>query len=179
MLNDVQLSKFLSLILRHHPEQLQLTLDSDGWLKIDDLLHQAHKQGKSISRTQLEHVVSTNNKKRFQISEDGLLIRAVQGHSHPNVQRIYHATQPPKILYHGTAQHYLTSIQEKGLIAGKRHYVHLSADYETAEKVGKRHGQPIVFILETNAMLHAGIEFFQAENGVWLTQHVPVQFLSS
>lgn len=174
----VEISKFLSYILRHHPEAIGISLDPDGWVEITTLLSAAQSDGKEISHALLLEVVASNDKKRFSISDDGLRIRAAQGHSVGNVEIKYQATTPPELLYHGTATRFIASIMQQGLIPGSRQYVHLSADLGTAKKVGSRHGVPTILQVAASEMQAAGFEFFQADNGVWLCKNVPVEFLT-
>lgn len=170
-------SKFLSYILRHQPEAIGLELDSEGWGDIATLITCAAKHGQSLDPQLIRLVVDNNDKKRFEISEDNLRIRAVQGHSSAQVDISYEAKTPPEFLYHGTATRFIDSIREKGLIAGSRQYVHLSAEETTAINVGQRHGKPKVLRVNALAMYAEGFNFYQAENGVWLTKQVPVQFI--
>ncbi len=186
ILNEKQqksVSKFLSLILRHRPEQIGITLDKNGWVDIDILLAQANHPkhnftGVALTYDTLMEIVENNDKKRFTISEDGKRIRAAQGHSTKQVEIQYCATIPPDILYHGTAEKSVQSIFGQGLHAGSRHFVHLSADIETAIKVGSRHGKPVVLTINTAAMLADGHQFYLADNGVWLTENVPAKFIA-
>ena len=172
-----KISKFLSYILRHQPEAIGITLDSDGWVNIDNLIMQANQHGEPLTRELIELVVKTNDKKRFTISDDGLKIRAAQGHSTQQV-KINHAEQiPPEFLYHGTATRFIDSIKKQGLVAGSRHYVHLSGDEKTAKKVGERHGKPVVLKVNTLQMYQQDFKFYLADNGVWLTNAVPNTFL--
>ena len=173
-----QISKFLSYILRHQPESIGITLDSDGWVEIDLLLAQAQKHGHSISRQELQETVDNNSKKRFTVSEDGRRIRAAQGHSTAQVSMNLAPQTPPDVLYHGTATRFLDSIMRQGLQAGSRHHVHLSADRETAVKVGQRHGKPVVLRVDAAAMHKAGLAFYLSDNQVWLTEIVPPQYLA-
>ncbi|MFO1066610.1 MAG: RNA 2'-phosphotransferase [Pirellulales bacterium] len=173
----VQLSKFLSLILRHRPDKIGLELDAQGWVAIDRLLSAAASHGRKIRREDLDRVVAENEKKRFAISEDGLRIRASQGHS-TEVDLGYAPQTPPEFLYHGTATRFLESIRLQGLIKGNRHHVHLSLDKETAVAVGKRHGKPIVLVISCAEMVQRGFEFFVSANGVWLTDHVPPEYIT-
>lgn len=179
-MNDqtIKISKLLSLVLRHQPETLGLQLDAEGWADISTLIGAANKAGKRLDRALLQTVVDTNDKKRFTISDDGLRIRAAQGHSLKTVDIGYTAIMPPHILYHGTATRFLKSIRQQGLLPGSRQFVHLSQDLQTATKVGMRHGMPEVLQVQAAKMQQAGYEFYQAENGVWLTKNVPVQFLN-
>jgi uncharacterized protein (TIGR02452 family) len=169
-------SKFLSLVLRHSPEQIGIQLDASGWVEVEELLSALTRHGAPISRADLEEVVATNEKKRFAFSEDGLRIRASQGHS-VEVALGYIPQSPPERLFHGTATRFLPSIRAEGLIKGERHHVHLSADADTAHKVGQRHGRPATLTVQAHAMKDAGHAFFLSENGVWLTEHVPVKYL--
>jgi putative RNA 2'-phosphotransferase len=173
----VKTSKFLSLVLRHQPEKIGLKLDEAGWTPVDELLSRCRDHGVIITRDELREVVANNDKKRFSFNDDGLLIRANQGHS-VEVDLGYEPALPPGILYHGTAERFLASIREQGLIKGRRHHVHLSADLETAEKVGRRHGKPVVIRVAAGRMHQDGIVFYLSANGVWLTEHIPVPYLS-
>lgn len=172
----VDTSKFLSFVLRHRPDAIGLVLDSEGWAGIDALIVAAHADGKRIDYALIEEVVATNDKQRFAISEDGLRIRAVQGHSSAQVDIQYVAIVPPEFLYHGTASRFLVSINRQGLIAGARHHVHLSQDEKTAIAVGARHGMPVVLKVQAARMHAQGFAFYRADNGVWLTEHVPISF---
>jgi putative RNA 2'-phosphotransferase len=174
--NLVKVSKFLSLVLRHQPERIGITLDDAGWVEVSQLLNACNENGVAISRPSLEEVVRTNDKKRFAFSEDGLKIRASQGHS-IEVELAYTPVTPPEILYHGTATRFLDSIKDQGLLKRERHHVHLSGDEETAVKVGSRHGEPLVLIIESERMHNDGFHFYKSENGVWLTNHVPAQYI--
>lgn len=169
-------SKFLSLVLRHEPQKIGLKLDPNGWVNVDELLSSCRHHGVLLDRADLEEIVATNDKKRFSFSDDGLRIRANQGHSIA-VELGYSATPPPSQLYHGTATRFLDSIRSKGLTKGARHHVHLSKDAETAHKVGQRHGKPVVLAISSEAMHRAGHTFYLSDNGVWLTDHVPAEFI--
>lgn len=169
-------SKFLSLVLRHRPDLIGLTLDSEGWTSIEDLLARAAQHGTTISRIELDDIVATSDKKRFAISEDGLRIRANQGHSIDVDLKLAPLT-PPDLLYHGTVEKFIDSIRRNGLIKGQRHHVHLSADLATAELVGQRRGKPVILTVLAGEMAKAGMAFFRSENGVWLTDHVPPAYI--
>jgi putative RNA 2'-phosphotransferase len=176
-IDDVQLSKFLSLVLRHKPETIGLILDPQGWAELDGLIIKGQAAGMVFSREDVLCVVETSDKKRFALSSDRQHIRAVQGHSLP-VDLSLSPTQPPDVLYHGTAARFLDSILSTGLDARSRHHVHLSADTATALRVGGRHGKPAVLEVNAQGMHSEGYKFFLAENGVWLTDRVPPAFLS-
>lgn len=172
----VGISKFLSLVLRHQPDLIGLRLDEHGWTDVADLLACAARHGRSISSEQLHEVVRTSEKQRFAISEDGSRIRANQGHS-IDVDLALPPSEPPEFLFHGTAEKSVASIRAVGIQKRSRTHVHLSADIETAVKVGARHGKPIVLRVRSGAMAAAGHTFYRSENGVWLVEVVPPEFL--
>ncbi|MGE0130017.1 MAG: RNA 2'-phosphotransferase [Blastocatellales bacterium] len=172
----VKISKFLSLVLRHQPEKIGLKLDESGWTSVEHLIEAARRHGIEFTLEELQHVVANNDKKRFSFSGDGLSIRANQGHS-IEIELGYEPAEPPEVLYHGTAEKFLTSIKQQGLIKGKRHHVHLSADVETAVKVGQRHGKPTILRVKAGQMYQDSFVFYISANGVWLTERVPVQYL--
>lgn len=169
-------SKFLSLVLRHRPDVIGISLDTEGWMPVEDLLAACAQHGRAISREQLDAVVRTNDKQRFGFSADGSWIRANQGHSLP-VDLGLAPEEPPDLLYHGTVQHFLESIRRDGLTKGNRHHVHLSPDIQTATKVGQRRGRPVVLVIEAGRMFRDGHTFFRSENGVWLTDAVPTEYI--
>lgn len=172
-----QLSKFLSYVLRHRPQSIGVTLDSQGWASIEAIMAGAAHHGPTTTREMIERAVATNDKKRFAISADGLHIRAVQGHSNTAVAIDFEAQVPPTHLYHGTATRFLSSILGQGLVAGNRHHVHLSADPQVAADVGARHGTPVVLTIAAADMHAQGHPFYRSDNGVWLTPAVPAMFL--
>jgi putative RNA 2'-phosphotransferase len=172
----VKISKFLSLVLRHKPEEIGITLDAAGWVSVAELLNACHTRGFSIGRDELEEVVRSNEKQRFAFSADRQMIRASQGHS-VAVKLDYQPLVPPPILYHGTATRFIDSIKEQGLVKGKRHHVHMSGDEATAVKVGARHGKAVVLLIESLQMHKDGFPFYQSENGVWLTEQVPTAYI--
>lgn len=175
----VQVSKFLSYVLRHEPQSIGLTLDREGWANVDSLIAAAARHGRTLERALIEEVVRTNDKKRFALSPDGASIRAVQGHSSASVAISFEEKLPPAVLYHGTATRFLAAIQKEGLKPGQRQYVHLSEDEQTATAVGQRYGKPVVLTIAAGAMHDQGHSFYQAENGVWLTPSVPSEFMSA
>ncbi|MEL6728282.1 MAG: RNA 2'-phosphotransferase [Pseudomonadota bacterium] len=176
-MNTKKHSKRLSYILRHAPEDVGLTLGDGGWVSIDELISGFQKKGWAITRDELDYVVEANEKKRFTISSDGFQIRAAQGHS-VKINHDLQATKPPAYLYHGTAKRHMDAILREGLRPMSRQHVHLSVDVATAEKVGQRHGKPVVLFVASGKMSSAGFDFFCADNGVWLTDEVPAEFLS-
>lgn len=171
----IEISKFLSYVLRHHPEAIGLELDKGGWASVDRLMECAARDGKKLTQAQIAEVVATNDKKRFSLSDDGLRIRANQGHS-IDIELGLTPLEPPEHLYHGTAKQFLKSILKGGLQAQSRHHVHLSQDIETAIKVGQRHGIPVVLEIASKRMNAEGYQFYRSANGVWLTDKVPPQY---
>ena len=170
-----EISKYISLILRHKPETNGITLDEHGWANVDELIAGIAKTH-SFDMAMLEEIVATDNKQRYSFNEDHTLIRANQGHSIP-VDVELKEVVPPEILYHGTGEKYVASIDEQGLVPKSRLYVHLSKDEETAVNVGKRHGKPVVYKVHSGEMHRDGYVFYQSVNGVWLTKSVPVKYL--
>jgi putative RNA 2'-phosphotransferase len=172
----IQKSKSLARWLRHRPDAIKISLDKEGWTDIGELLLKANAVGVGLTRQELEQIVEENDKRRFFISEDGLRIRAAQGHSVP-VNLNLMARLPPPVLYHGTVSKFIASIKKQGLLPGTRNDVHLSATSETALAVGARRGAAVLLKIETFPMVKAGIKFRCADNGVWLVDCVPVEFI--
>ena len=176
----VKLSKFLSLVLRHKPEVASVTLDGAGWASTAQVVQGCQKFcNQAVTESDVEYVVKTNNKKRFEFSADGLKIRASQGHSIDSVELGYKPQAPPELLYHGTAAKNLQSILTKGLLKCNRQHVHLSNDVVVAVAVGQRRGEPIVLTVFAQKMYNYGYEFFLSTNGVWLTKYVSPEYLST
>lgn len=173
---NVRISKFLSLVLRHQPEKVGITLDREGWVSVSELLHAFESHNFQLTLEELQEVVRTNDKQRFSFSPDGLFIRANQGHS-LEVELGYEPVQPPAVLYHGTAERFLSSIMQQGLLKGSRHHVHLSERQETAIEVGRRYGKPVVLKIACAEMHRDGHLFFRSDNKVWLTPHVPARYI--
>ncbi|MFJ8348537.1 RNA 2'-phosphotransferase [Streptomyces sp. NPDC094153] len=170
----VKVSKYLAKHLRHQPERIGLTLDEGGWVEIDALITAAAAHGFRFTREELDHVVATNDKRRFAI--EGSRIRASQGHT-IDVDLGLPAATPPPYLYHGTVAARLEAIRSEGLRPMDRHDVHLSPDRETATRVGARRGRPVVLAVDASAMHRDGHVFHVSANGVWLTQTVPPRYL--
>jgi putative RNA 2'-phosphotransferase len=173
-MDPVKASKRLAYVLRHGPDSIGIKLSVDGWVDIDVLLKALVAHGMRLDRDELMAVVAGSDKQRFAVQENR--IRANQGHS-VEVELGFAPCLPPDVLYHGTASRNLTSIFATGLVRGDRHHVHLSADVDTARKVGARHGFPVVLSVNTPTMLSLGYEFFVSDNGVWLISEVPPEFL--
>jgi putative RNA 2'-phosphotransferase len=174
--SPAELSKFLSLILRHKPEAIALQLDRHGWANIDELIRKSRAAGTEISLEELMNVVESSEKKRFSVSADRQRIRAAQGHSIA-VDLCLPPRCPPDFLYHGTATRFLSSILSEGLEPQGRQHVHLSLEEETARQVAQRHGKPMILRVDAACMRVEGLRFFLTANGIWLTARVPVRFL--
>lgn len=169
-------SKFLSLVLRHSPDAIGIEPDSQGWVTIEALLAGCRANGRTISFTDLAEITTRCPKQRFAISEDGLRIRANQGHT-IDVDLAYPPAVPPDMLYHGTIEAKLGSIRRDGLRPMTRHHVHLSIDRATARSVGARRGRPVILIIQSGRMSNDGHVFYRTHNGVWLTDSVPQEYI--
>lgn len=170
-----EVSKYISLILRHKPEVAGLKLDEHGWANVDQLL-EGVSQKYLIDQSILEEIVETDDKQRYSFNADKTKIRANQGHS-VKVDVELEECQPPEILWHGTGKKFVDAINEQGLIPKSRLYVHLSKDPETARQVGARHGKSALYIISAGQMFRDGYKFYLSKNGVWLTKEVPVKYL--
>lgn len=166
----------MSLILRHKPEVIEITLDEHGWASVNDLICGIEKNNPGFNMDILEQIVRTDSKQRYSFNDDKSLIRANQGHS-VNVDVELKEKEPPEYLYHGTGEKYVKSINQDGLILKSRLYVHLSKDIKTAENVGKRHGKEVVYRINSGQMYRDGYKFYLSENGIWLTKEVPIKYL--
>lgn len=171
-----EISKLLSLVLRHSPETIQIKLDENGWTDVDKLITQCNKRHKNIDLATLEYVVENNDKKRFSFNNDKTKIRANQGHS-IQVELNLKEVKPLEYLYHGTVAKFLSNIKSEGIQKMSRQHVHLSADKETATKVGGRRGVPIILTVRSGDMYEDGYEFYLSDNNVWLTDAVPVNYI--
>ena len=176
--NDTKLSKYMSMVLRHHPDRAGLKLDKNGWADVQELIAGINKSGKgrAIDMATLERIVADNDKQRYSFNDDRTKIRANQGHSIPVNLELEPAT-PPDVLYHGTATRYMESIKKSGLISKNRQYVHLSSDIKTAFAVGSRHGYPVVLKIDAKQMAEDGYTFYLSVNKVWLCDNVPWKYM--
>lgn len=172
----IKISKYLSKHLRHQPQRLGLQLEPGGWVSVEQLLTACHAHHFPLGRTELEEVVIQNDKQRFSFDNNKTRIRANQGHS-ISVDLQLQPRIPPSLLYHGTSLSFVKLIQQQGLLKMSRHHVHLSKDIETAYQVGTRKGNPAIFQVDTMAMDQAGFTFYCSDNGVWLTDFVPPEYL--
>ena len=170
--------KFISLILRHKPEAVGITLDKHGWADVHALIDGINATGRHhLTQETLEEIVRTDEKQRYAFNEDHTRIRANQGHS-ISVDVELEQRTPPSVLYHGTGEKYVDAIDQQGLIPKGRLYVHLSADVETAKKVGSRHGKSVIYQVDCQKMAMDGYIFYLSANHVWLTKRVPARYLS-
>lgn len=175
-MNLNSLSKYISLILRHKPEVIGIKLDEHGWANVSELISGIAKNKGEFNINILEEIVKTDNKQRYSFNHNKTLIRANQGHS-ILVDVELEECKPPKYLWHGTSEKYISSIDKIGLIPKSRLYVHLSKDIDTAVSVGKRHGKPIIYMVFSEKMYDNDIKFYLSKNGVWLTKNVPIKYL--
>lgn len=175
-MDNKTISKYISLILRHKPETIGITLDEHGWANVNELIKGINKTY-PLDLDTLKKIVAEDEKQRYSFNEDKTLIRANQGHSIPVDVELEELTPPP-VLYHGTGEKYVSSIEKKGLISKSRLYVHLSPDPETAIKVGKRHGKAVVYKIDCQRMYDDGFKFYLSKNGIWLTEIVLPKYLN-
>ena len=165
-----QQSKYLSCLLRHSPGDL--AMDAAGWVKVSDLLSSTN-----WSLEELNEIVDASSKQRFAFSACFNYIRASQGHSIPVDLGLY-PVQPHSYLYHGTSSLAAIEIVRTGIQKMQRNHVHLSADKATAHEVGSRHSSAVAILTVASQRMHEmGYRFYRSDNGVWLTDHVPPEFL--
>jgi putative RNA 2'-phosphotransferase len=174
---QIKISKYLSKHLRHTPDRLGLTLDVGGWVSVEQLLLACAEQQFPITQAELETVVANSDKQRFSFDATQTNIRANQGHS-TEVNSQLEPQLPPQVLYHGTAEQFVPAFLESGLLKMSRHQVHLSKEIEIARSVGMRHGRPVIFAIDASVMNENEFTFYCSDNGVWLTDHVPPQYLT-
>lgn len=172
----IKTSKYLSWVLRHAPRKVGLEVSNEGWVSISRLIKLSQQRGIFLNRKILYDIVETDSKKRYQLSDDLKSIRATYGHSF-HVDLGSQAKQPPPILYHGTADKYLDSIRERGINPGRRQFVHLSTERDTAVGVGRRHGKPVVLKVNSAGMYENGFRFYSSQGVIWLTEYVPGDFI--
>lgn len=181
-MTDIELGKFISYILRHHPESINIKLDKNGYADVNELINainSTEKYRNALTMERLNRIVETNNKKRYSFNENHTRIRAVQGHSfHVDVAKV---AVPPTTLYHGTSRSAYESIRKQGIKKMSRDYVHLSKDVETARSVGLRHckkqSELTILIIDSKKMFADGYKFLVAENGVWLIDFIPTKYI--
>ena len=173
----LKLSKEMSYILRHHPEEYNLTLDENGFVEVEKLLDALNKNEyqRQITLKEITHVIEISDKKRLEII-DGK-IRALYGHSLERKVK-HQEAKPPKYLYHGTSHKAVDNILIEGLCPMKRQFVHLSADINTAVMVGKRRdSNPIILEINSEMAYEAGIKFYVGNESIWLAERIPAQYI--
>ncbi len=173
----IKVSKFIALVLRHKPEEIDIKLDDHGWVSTNDLLAGLKQRFADMSLSVLKEIVAEDTKGRYSFNQTGHKIRANQGHS-LEIDLGLAPVDPPEFLYHGTAKKTEWLIRRDGILPMSRQYVHLSNDRETAVTVGKRHGEPVVIVVQSGKMAENGVPFFRSDNGVWLTERVSVDYLA-
>ena len=172
-MNEVKLSRYLSYLLRHNPDDANLNMDKNGWVLVDELIKNTSNK---FTKDNLEHIVLNDKKTRYSFNDDKTKIRANQGHS-INVDVELEEAIPPDILYHGTADRFIISIMKEGIKSQTRKHVHLSKDKETALEVGLRHGNAVILQINTKEMIKDGIKFYLSKNGVWLTNYIESKYI--
>jgi len=179
-MNDDKISRYLSYILRHNPNDLPIEMDKNGWVNVDKLVSGIiSKKQLKFTREDLDRIVETDSKGRYEYGPDKVMIRACQGHSIKNVDLEFEEVIPPLSLYHGTSDRFLNAIQRVGIKPQTRQYVHLSSTMETAREVGSRHGLPVVIRIDARKMYKDGIKFYRSKNGVWLTEIVKPEYFKN
>jgi putative RNA 2'-phosphotransferase len=171
------ISKLMSLVLRHKPEEIGLHLDKNGWAGVEELIRKINASGIFINFDVINTVVESNDKKRFAFNDDKTMIRANQGHS-LEVELNLNIVTPPVVLFHGTTERFIESILKEGLTKKQRQHVHLSELKETAKAVGSRHGKPVILTIDAKAMSANNFLFYLSENNVWLVDSVPVEYIT-
>lgn len=161
--HDIKLSRRLSYILRHKPEEFDVCLSAEGWTGT-----LAVAKALKCTVEDIKRLVVTDDKGRYELRAHDTQVRAVQGHSSPQVRISYPVMTPPDILYHGTSTRNIDSILQNGINSASRNFVHLSEELVTAIAVGSRHGKPVVFAVDTKKVRARGCDFYLAPNGVWL-----------
>ena len=176
-MNLTRVSKKMSYYLRHCVNPLIIELNG-GWADTDTLIKKLRESCPEVDREIIERIVAEDEKGRYSFNPDGTKIRANQGHSIPGVVIEFESPEPPEYLYHGTATRFLDSIFKEGLKPMSRQYVHISRDFETAVKVGKRHGSPVVLIIDAKRFKADGNKLYLSANGVWLAEKVPMEYIT-
>jgi len=173
----VELSKLMSLVLRHDPASFGVTLDPEGFLPIADLVAALRTRLADLTAAEVVEVVETiePDKRRFSIEEGE--IRANYGHSFADRIAQARAT-PPEILWHGTIQAALSDIFVQGLLPMRRQYVHLAVDRDLARRVGARRGAPRLLRVESARAFADGVIFYRANSSFWLADSIPPRYLS-
>ncbi|MFW9818754.1 MAG: RNA 2'-phosphotransferase [Candidatus Thorarchaeota archaeon] len=174
----VEVSKFLSYILRHNPEKFGIVLDSEGFADLFSILGVLNERYKNpeITKETIEELIRQSDKRRFEIVKDK--IRAYYGHSVDEKIIMKEAKSLPSKLYHGTNLRAYEKIKYDGLKKIGRQYVHLSENIKTAISVGKRRTRnPIILVVDTNIAQKEGIKFFKSGD-IYLVDYIPPKYIS-
>ena len=174
-MNLKKISVKMSWLLRHCQEPLYIDFNG-GWADVKTILSVLKTSYPEVTLDTIKQIVAENKKGRYSFDESGTKIRANQGHSVPGVVIEMESPEPPEFLYHGTAAQFLDAIMREGLKPMKRQYVHISPDYETAVKVGSRHGKPVVLQIRARDFKNDGNELYRSSNGVWQAQYIPPEY---
>lgn len=176
----VKISKYLSFILRHHPEKAGIALDAEGYTNLNILLRILNDRYENlnlgeITEDTLKDIIKESDKLRFEINNDR--IRAFYGHSIDIKIEMQEAKELPEKLYHGTTFKAWMLIKEQGLQSKGRQYVHLSEDIRTAKLVGKRRTiDPIILEIDAGTA-QKEMKFFKSGD-MYLTKYIPPKFIS-
>ena len=172
-----RISKKLSYLLRHCTDPLYIELIG-AWAPVDTMITVLQKSYPGFDREKLDMIVASDEKGRYSYNADGTKIRANQGHSIPGVVIEMDSPDPPDLLYHGTATRFLDSILREGILPKGRGFVHISPDFDTAVRVGRRHGKPVVLVIDAKRFVDDGNELYISSNGVWQSRCVPPQYFT-
>lgn len=182
MRND-RLGKYLSYILRHEPERIDMKLDENGWINFQDMISGINRVEKfKIKKEDVEREVVEDEKGRFEISKDRKYIRCVQGHkaglTNLKFKTVNGKEEVPDFLFHGTKESVLNSIMEQGINKGTRDYVHLTENKKIATENGERWKEKKVLLIkiDTKKMIEDGFVFLKSNNDVWLVESVPSKY---
>ena len=169
----VKISQKLAGLLRHRTDPMYIDLNG-GWADVNEIISALKARFPEVDRAVIDEIVANDEKGRYSFDITG----TNQGHSIPGVKIEMERPQPPELLYHGTARRFLPSILREGLKPMSRQYVHISPDIETAVKVGKRHGAPVVLVIRAGDFVKDGNVLMRSYNGVWQAERVPPEYLS-
>ncbi|MFB3108175.1 MAG: RNA 2'-phosphotransferase [Candidatus Binatia bacterium] len=175
MVPTERLSRFLSFLLRHRPEDYPLGFDDRGFVRLKDLVNRVQDRFPEVDDAAILEVIEGSGKTRFELWEG--MVRATYGHSFP-IDLEHNMERPPEYLYHGTARDLARSMLEEGLKPRDRQFVHLSLSLEEAIAVGKRRDPlPAVLVIQSQEAHTDGVHFYHS-GPLFLTKGIPPKFLS-
>jgi putative RNA 2'-phosphotransferase len=172
----IRMSKLMSLILRHKPEQFAVLLDPEGYVSIEDLVRAVRRSFPNANAEDVRRVVETVERDKARFSISGSDIRANYGHS-LSEKIAQPRVVPPEVLLHGTSEEAVPGIRQEGIRPMRRQYVHLTASPDLAARVGGRHGKARVLEVEALRASHSGVVFYRANEAFWLADFVPSEFI--